>query len=128
MMQFETGAKKRRKPSLTPMIDVVFLLLVFFMLASQFGIDQIIRLPLAGSSSNAEYKGPPRLVTVRGDGVSLNGILMSLEALALELVTLSDAPTDTIVLRGKADATTQEILDVLTHLKSAGFEIIVLVE
>ena len=31
------------------MIDVVFLLLVFFMLASRFGIDQVIPLPLAAA-------------------------------------------------------------------------------
>ena len=30
-------ARRSRKPSLTPMIDVVFLLLVFFMLAARFG-------------------------------------------------------------------------------------------
>ena len=36
--------RPRRKPSLTPMIDVVFLLLVFFMLASRFGQDNILPL------------------------------------------------------------------------------------
>ncbi|NSY41645.1 biopolymer transporter ExbD, partial [Leisingera sp. ANG59] len=30
--------------SLTPMIDVVFLLLVFFMLASRFGMDTVLQL------------------------------------------------------------------------------------
>jgi biopolymer transport protein ExbD len=127
-MPFDTNAKKRRKPSLTPMIDVVFLLLVFFMLASQFGLDQIIRLPLAGASSAAEYKGPPRLVAVTGEGVSLNGVSMSLERVAQELEMLTDAPADTIVIRGRDEASTQDILDVLSHLKSAGFETIVLVD
>ena len=38
MLQFGPP-RPRRKPSLTPMIDVVFLLLVFFMLAARFGQD-----------------------------------------------------------------------------------------
>lgn len=29
----------RRRPSLTPMIDVIFLLVVFFMLAARFGAE-----------------------------------------------------------------------------------------
>lgn len=31
-------APARKRPSLTPMIDVVFLLLVFFMLTAHFGV------------------------------------------------------------------------------------------
>ena len=44
-MEFTTALKPRRRPSLTPMIDVVFLLLVFFMLASRFGMDAVLNLP-----------------------------------------------------------------------------------
>ncbi|MGJ8530069.1 ExbD/TolR family protein, partial [Maritalea sp.] len=55
--------RKARKPSLTPMIDVVFLLLVFFMLASRFGMDMHIPMQISGAGSG--YSGPPRLVDVR---------------------------------------------------------------
>ena len=54
------SARPRRRPSLTPMIDVVFLLLVFFMLASRFGVETVISLPLA--SGGGSYSGPPRIV------------------------------------------------------------------
>ncbi len=43
------------------MIDVVFLLLVFFMLAARFGHDVEIDLPLSAASTTP-YQGPPRLV------------------------------------------------------------------
>ncbi len=46
MFSFAPPRPSRRRPNLTPMIDVVFLLLVFFMLASQFGRPQA--LPLFG--------------------------------------------------------------------------------
>jgi Biopolymer transport protein len=39
----------RRRPGLTPIIDVVFLLLVFFMLASRFG--QYRALPLSAGAA-----------------------------------------------------------------------------
>lgn len=60
---FLGAARRRHKPSLTPMIDVVFLLLVFFMLASRFGQDVAIDLPL-GVASDRPYQGPPRLIDV----------------------------------------------------------------
>ena len=56
----------RRKPSLTPMIDVVFLLLVFFMLAARFGQDVVIDLPIS-AASDKPYEGPPRLIDVLPD-------------------------------------------------------------
>ena len=40
-----------RRPSLTPMIDVVFLLLVFFMLAARFGQDTRLPMSTAGGAA-----------------------------------------------------------------------------
>ena len=57
MMFIIDSPRSRRKPSLTPMIDVVFLLLVFFMLASRFGSDALVPLSLGGSGDT--YSGPP---------------------------------------------------------------------
>ena len=128
MMQFSATISKRRRPSLTPMIDVVFLLLVFFMLASRFGLDQVVTLPLAGTGGTQEYSGPPRLVTVTTNGLSLNGVPMSDDALAVELLALMQSPKDTIILRGRSGANTQDVIDVLVTLRLAGFETVVLVE
>ena len=57
---FDLGPRRRpRRMSLTPMIDVVFLLLIFFMLASRFGMDAV--LPIAGGSEGAgsDWQGAP---------------------------------------------------------------------
>ncbi|MFC6760360.1 ExbD/TolR family protein [Sulfitobacter porphyrae] len=50
-------ARPRRRPGLTPMIDVVFLLLVFFMLASRFGQDRA--LPLSAGAAQRSILGRP---------------------------------------------------------------------
>lgn len=123
-MQFAPPRRPRRKPSLTPMIDVVFLLLVFFMLASRFGADAMIQLPLA--SSGGEYRGPPRLIDVYPQKVTLNG--QETDTLALSLGPLMQAPTDILILRGQEGASLQRIVDVTETLQSAGFSSIVLVE
>ncbi|MBZ8118602.1 biopolymer transporter ExbD [Roseovarius sp. LXJ103] len=108
-----------RKPSLTPMIDVVFLLLVFFMLASQFGHDSALTLSPAGG--DAAYSGPPRLVEIGPDGLRLNGAPVAEAALAEALAPLTTGAEDVIVLRS-ADATSlQRLIDVAQTLRAAGF-------
>ncbi|GHA52975.1 biopolymer transporter ExbD [Amylibacter ulvae] len=127
-MEMTLPQRRRRRPSLTPMIDVVFLLLVFFMLASQFGKDQAVTLPILGGDASAKYSGPPRLITVRGDTVLLNGAPMELTRAIKNLQTLTTKPDDIIVLRGGEDASTQNMLDVFSALQGAGFSTVVMVE
>lgn len=119
--------RPRRKPSLTPMIDVVFLLLVFFMLASRFGMDQVLPLPLA-SQGGGGYSGPPRLVDVRPEAVLLNGVAQDPAALAQAVLALTAAPEDTVILRGQEGATLQRLVDVAAGLRAAGLGNLVLVE
>ncbi len=108
------------------MIDVVFLLLVFFMLASRFGLDQVMPLALAGAGGT--YDGPPRLIDVTPDGMRLNGVTISAEALTGALSALVRSPDDMLILRRREQATLQRIVTVTDALRAAGFRSIVLVE
>lgn len=117
----------RRKPSLTPMIDVVFLLLVFFMLAARFGHDVVIDLPIS-AGSDIPYEGPPRLIDVLPDGLRLNGVEMSEAALLPEIGTLVQSLTDAIILRPRDEADLQRVVEVMEMLSAAGYETLVLVE
>jgi biopolymer transport protein ExbD len=119
-------ARPSRKPSLTPMIDVVFLLLVFFMLAARFGQD--FALPLTTAGTARPYEGPPRLVDVMADGVRLNGIALPSDALAEKLRPLMQGPSDTVILRPDADANLQHLVDVIDLLRAADLTQIVVVE
>lgn len=118
--------KPRRKPNLTPMIDVVFLLLVFFMLASRFGSDRA--LPLTVTGAGGSYNGPPRLVELVADELRLNGVAMSQDELIETLQTLTDSPEDAIILRARDEANLQALVYVMDGLTAAGFSRLVLVE
>lgn len=122
---FTAPERPRRRVSLTPMIDVVFLLLIFFMLAARFGMDQAI--PLRAGGSGDGYSGPPRLVELQAEGVLLNGIATPDAALPSALGDLVETPTDTIVLSaGEAD--TQRLADIITLLERNGFTAIALTD
>lgn len=119
--------RRRRRIGLTPMIDVVFLLLVFFMLASRFGIDRHVLLNVAGLGGTA-YSGPPRLIDVLPDGLRLNGVPVAPERLTDDIAGLTETPQDTIVLRPRGGASLQRVIAVMDRLRAAGFNRVVLVE
>lgn len=118
--------RPRRRPNLTPMIDVVFLLLVFFMLASRFGVDRALPLSVAGGG--AAYSGPPRLVELVGDGLTLNGVPVAPDALASALQGLTSTPGDAIILRADEGSDLQSLVSVMDRLGAEGFTRLVLVE
>ncbi len=118
--------RTRRRPNLTPMIDVVFLLLVFFMLASRFGVDRALPLSVVGNGGT--YSGPPRLVELAPGGVTLNGVAVGQGALAGAVAPLMQNPNDAIILRARGGADLQALVTVMQVLERAGFTNLVLVE
>lgn len=114
-----------RRPSLTPMIDVVFLLLVFFMLAARFGVD--VTLPLSTAGSVAPYEGPPRLVVIDPAGLSLNGISVTLEQLPERLATLMQARDQAVLVQPRSGVDLQRMIDVIDRLSASGLSRIVVV-
>ena len=122
MIQLNTVIRRRR-PSLTPMIDVVFLLLIFFMLVARFGVDKVIDINLPSAlGQSSQYEGAPRLVEIKsGNTVSLNGTQISLDQLSSKLSQLMPSPNALIIVRNSAEANTQDLLDVLLYLKSEKF-------
>ncbi|MEM7058144.1 MAG: biopolymer transporter ExbD [Pseudomonadota bacterium] len=120
-------ARPRRKPSLTPMIDVVFLLLVFFMLAARFGLDTAIPLSPAVQGGGT-YTGAPRLITISPDGLRLNGVATDPDLLAEQVLELMPDEDAIVVLRAVDGADLQAVINVMDSLSENGIERLVLAE
>ncbi|MDO6457727.1 biopolymer transporter ExbD [Celeribacter halophilus] len=122
------GAPRRKhRMSLTPMIDVVFLLLVFFMLASQFGSPAQLPLTLGGGASSS-YTGPARLIRIGEDGLQLNGSPRAEAEIIAALHDLTETPEDMIILRAEEDVPLQQVIETMEWLGSEGYSNLVLVE
>lgn len=105
------------------MIDVVFLLLVFFMLAARFGQD--LSLPLSAAGAEVTADAAPRLVTLTGETLALNGVAMALPEVARDL---SGSDQDkTVFLLPRGETSLQRMVDVIDALKAAGMTSIVVV-
>ena len=118
---------RRRKPSLTPMIDVVFLLLVFFMLTARFGLDNVIPLKSA-TGGGGGYSGAPRLVSVGPDQLLINGIAVSAVDFPGEVRALMPNNDALVIVRPIGGANLQDIVEVFDTLSAAGINRIVLAE
>lgn len=127
MSAFETSiglARAKRRPakiSLTPLIDVVFILLVFFMLASSFLDWRSIALSAAsGKASGGGVEGS-LLVDVGRDAVRLSGKTLTLEALQSAVAERVAAdPAQKVLLRPARGVAMQRLVNVLDRLEAAG--------
>lgn len=119
--------RPRRRPSLTPMIDVVFLLLVFFMLAARFGQDTALPVTLPAGGV-ADWQGAPRLIEVAPETLRLNGQTISPAGLAQALAALMPSPDAPVVLRARDGATLESLVNILDLLAAEGVTQVVVVE
>jgi biopolymer transport protein ExbD len=109
------------------MIDVVFLLLVFFMLAARFGQDMALPLTVPASGDVA-WQGPPRLIEVRADAVLLNGTALGPEQLGDALAPLMPTRDAPVLIRGTTDADVARLVDIIDLLRAAGLKTLIVVE
>ena len=107
--------RARRGVGLTPMIDVVFLILVFFMLAARFGLETSLPLALAWGET-AEDARMPRVLDLGPDWLRLDGVERD-RAAAFAL--LADAE-GTIVVRPAAGVEVGALVSMLDALRDAG--------
>ena len=88
------AALRRRKLSLTSLIDVIFLLLLFFMLSSTFSQFSEVELATAGAGRTTAPDTRPVFVQLRADSLRVNAREVGLDALAGALAPL-DGRRDT---------------------------------
>lgn len=84
-------AKQKRETltfDLTPLIDVVFLLLIFFMVSSVFKKEELallLNLPKASEGKAESSKAKEITIELKVDQIALNGKKMNIEELTEEL-------------------------------------------
>jgi biopolymer transport protein ExbD len=119
-MLLSLPASNRKKISLTPLIDVVFILLLFFMLSSQFTQWQQLTLSSPSTAKNqADEYTVIRLNT--NDGlVEINHREYRFDGMAAIQAYLQENTTDQVVVVTKPSIVTQTVVTLIDDLKSAG--------
>lgn len=115
------SGRRRAVISLTPLIDVVFILLVFFMLASSFLDWRSIDLaPPASAGAGASLTGA-MLLEIRADALRLGGHPVTADEAERKIMAkVRETPDQRVLIEPAAGVTLQRTVDVLDRLSAAG--------
>jgi len=123
-MPLKTHHDELPSMNLTPMIDVVFLLVIFFMAATTFSDEEKdleLNLPEVASSSADSSTPKQHVVSVADSGeISLNGDSVSPAQLTARLAAARrEYPHTSVVIRGDAACAFQHVAAALAACKDA---------
>ena len=111
----------RRKLAMTSLIDVIFLLLLFFMLSSTFSRFSEVELAAAAPSlsSGVTSETRPTFLRLGIDSVSLNGQDMTLDGLpeALNALRADNEDTLPVLVSLRDNVNAQRLTDLLVVLR-----------
>ncbi|TYC53121.1 hypothetical protein FMN50_15860 [Rhodobacterales bacterium] len=104
---------------MTSLIDVIFLLLLFFMLASSFTRYQALEVASGGEGGGAEVK-PAYLRIHSSEKLDLNGRAITKPDMADRFAELAD---DVVVaIWSGPDANVQDVVDVMSAARGLGLK------
>ena len=123
-MPLKTESIEETNLNLTPMIDIVFLLIIFFMVGTQFSEMERqfdIQIPTVDRNVTLTSLPDPLIVNIDGAGiVSVNNKQLTLDQLQGRLITARKNYADQIVLiRGEGAGPYQHVMDILDICQQA---------
>jgi biopolymer transport protein ExbD len=108
--------KRRRKLQVTSLIDIIFLLLLFFMLTSTFSKFSEVELAGAASGTTPAPDVPPLFLQLGPEVLRLNGDDVPFDDLAKTALGMAKPGTPVLIsLQDKVDA--QRLTDLLVVLR-----------
>ena len=117
--------QSRRRVSLdiSPLLDVVFLLLIFFLVTTTFMPDASMELELPESTTATQSEVVPTMVTVGEDGgVQIDGDSVSIEELERTVAALLPEEREKITVRADARGDYGVIVRIIDALRNAGVD------
>jgi len=123
VLNFDRSYKKNKRGiNLTPLIDIIFLLVVFFMLTSKFVVSNIIELNIAKVEGGQSAKGEAIVITLMPDNkFAIGGISYDIEQLQPRLERLLEKNKgQDIVIASNYKTTVQHIVEAMDSVRAAG--------
>jgi biopolymer transport protein ExbD len=126
---FPLPAKADPRIDISPLIDVVFQLLIFFVVTTTFLTDSGIplELPEAASGQNESVREEMSVRVARDGGLRFNGEMVSLDDLqALLVEAVKGSPTEALTIYGDGQVDYETVIQVMDVARKASVPGIVL--
>jgi len=123
-MHFKPMKREESRFDLTPLVDVVFLLLIFFMLSTTFivapGIK--VKLPTSSSTEISREKKEVRVVMSKDDKIFVQQKLVSIEELGKYLKKAArENPEGMVIIQADERVLHGKVVEVMDVAKTSGF-------
>ena len=117
----EKQSQRRVTLDMSPMMDIVFLLLIFFLVTSTFLPDSGMDLELPESTTVTQSELAPTMISVAEDGaLRLDGEAISVEELEQRVAALPQSDRQRITVRADARVDYGVIVRIIDALRNAG--------
>lgn len=123
-MNFNSDIEESAEIPLAPMIDIMFLLLCFFVVSqihAQYESELDITLPTAESSQPPKHLAGDIVINVKKNGsYVILGEQHSADAIGTKLMTLASYfPGQPVIIRGDRDARHEDVVRILDQCRAA---------
>ena len=121
-MRFEGRARIGTGLDMTPLVDVVFLLLIFFLLTSTYIVPQAIELSLPSSTTATSIREKPVVVVIGPDReLLLDGAPLAIDEVESRLRELFAHRTErSVSIEADASVPVQDLVTIADSIRSAG--------
>ena len=120
----EKRIRKKRLPNLVPLINIVFLLLIFFMLSGTLSKKDLFEVdpPLSYTGSNAE--SPEMTILIRNDNkISLDDKIIPLNNLEAYLTSLlKNKGIEEVLIKADGNASSGTLSKVIRMIRNTGIK------
>lgn len=123
-MQFKTSNQPLSIFSYSSLTDIVMLLIIFFLLTSQFVIHTGVKVQLPGSKTNEQTAPTRMIVTLTSTGaVYLGSDEVSLDELPLQLEKIkADVTDDNLIIRADKTVAVDLVIRVIDAARAIGID------
>ncbi len=124
-MKFSNRQPEAANMQLAPMIDIVFLLLIFFIVTWQFTRSETelsVSVPTAQEGADPERQSGEIVINILGDGtIRVEGATVDLDQLLAKLAPIAAAfKNQPVRIRGDGGVEYQRIVEVIDTCQKAG--------
>tara|TARA_B100000989_G_scaffold63732_1_gene44079 strand:- start:576 stop:974 length:399 start_codon:yes stop_codon:yes gene_type:complete len=110
--------KKLVKISIIPLIDVIFLMLVFFMLATNFDNSKVVNLKIKTNLQSSDNKSNPLILNIDKNDYKINDIIFSNLQIEAEIITKwKTGLFDNIIILNDQESELEYLVFILDILK-----------
>ena len=123
-MKFEMTNKPLVAFSVSSLTDIVMLLLIFFLLTSQFVLQTGVKIKLPGAKNNEQLAPSKLVVTLSDKGeIFVGDERIQLEMLAGKLTKLqSSSPENNLILRADKSVPVELVIKVIDTARGIGIQ------